>query len=290
MAWRDRRNNAALYDFIRQLTMTPLTDGTIGLGWPFTGQGDDLAHLRGRELCGSARFGRVRHPFGRADFFQRHSSKLQPAPSPVARSFVVNAQFPSNLQVVQTVTRRQHDPRSQGQLLASREGAYQALQLRPFSLTQYHSRRSRRGHRSFRSNQDARSYPAFDQLPAPFRPPVLVEVRRPAELLRHGLIAGVIAGITLVAEEMVATVLLGGSASDPFRLVASVVFGRQALSPDFAVWIPVLVGVAAHLVLSVLFGLVFVFLVAGAYQLAARVPLLLIYGVLYGLGLWEMNV
>jgi hypothetical protein len=118
----------------------------------------------------------------------------------------------------------------------------------------------------------------------------LVEVRRPAELLRHGLIAGVIAGITLVAEEMVATVLLGGSASDPFRLVASVVFGRQALSSDFAVWISLLVGAAAHLVLSALFGLVFVFLVAGTYQLAARLPLRLIYGVLYGLGLWELNV
>lgn len=118
----------------------------------------------------------------------------------------------------------------------------------------------------------------------------LVEIRRPAELLRHGLIAGAVAGITLVAEEIVATVLLGGSATDPFRLVASVVFGRQALSPDFAVWIPLLVGAAAHLVLSVLFGLVFVFLVAGAYQLAARAPLLLIYGVLYGLGLWELNV
>ena len=118
----------------------------------------------------------------------------------------------------------------------------------------------------------------------------LVEVRQPAELLRHGLIAGVIAGITLVAEEMVATVLLGGSASDPFRLVASVVLGRQALSLDFAVWISLLVGAAAHLVLSVLFGLVFVLLVAGACQLAARVPLLLIYGVLYRLGLWELNV
>ena len=119
---------------------------------------------------------------------------------------------------------------------------------------------------------------------------ILVEVRRPGELLRHGLIAGVVAGITLVAEEMVATVLLGGSASDPFRLVASVVFGRQALSPDFAVWIPLLVGAAAHLVLSALFGLVFVFLVACTYQLAARVTLLLIYGFLYGLGLWELNV
>lgn len=118
----------------------------------------------------------------------------------------------------------------------------------------------------------------------------LVEVRRPAELLRHGLIAGVVAGITLLAEEIVATILLGGSATDPFRLVASLVLGQQARSPEFAVWIPLLVGAAAHLVLSVLFGLVFVFLVAGAYQLAARVPLLLVYGVLYGLGLWELNV
>jgi hypothetical protein len=118
----------------------------------------------------------------------------------------------------------------------------------------------------------------------------LVEVRRPTELLRHGAIAGVVGGITLVVEEMIATVLLGGSASDPFRLVASVIFGRQALSPDFGVWIPLLVGAGAHLVLSILFGVAFVFLVAGAYQLAARTPLLLIYGVLYGLGLWELNV
>jgi Conserved membrane protein YqhR len=102
--------------------------------------------------------------------------------------------------------------------------------------------------------------------------------------------AGMVAGLALVAEEMVATVLLGGSASDPFRLVASVAFGRQALSPDFPLWIPVLVGALAHGVLSVLFGLLFVLLVAGAYQLSARVPLLLVYGVLYGLALWELNI
>jgi hypothetical protein len=118
----------------------------------------------------------------------------------------------------------------------------------------------------------------------------LVEVRRPTELLRHGAIAGVVAGITLVVEEMVATVLLGGSAADPFRLVASVAVGPQALSPSFDLWISLALGAAAHLVLSVVFGLIFVLLVAGAYQLAARVPLLLIYGMLYGLGLWELNV
>ena len=44
------------------------------------------------------------------------------------------------------------------------------------------------------------------------------------------------------------------------------------------------------MVLSVSFGLVYVLLLGGAYQLSARTALLLIYGVLYGLALWELNV
>jgi hypothetical protein len=118
----------------------------------------------------------------------------------------------------------------------------------------------------------------------------LVEVWAPTALLRHGVIGGVVAGIVLAVEEIVATLVLGGIATDPFRLVASVVLGRQALSPDYAVWLYVLVGAGAHLVLSVVFGSAFLLLVAGAYQLSARTPLLLIYGVLYGLALWELNV
>ena len=118
----------------------------------------------------------------------------------------------------------------------------------------------------------------------------LVEVWAPTALLRHGVIGGVVAGTVLAVEEIVATLVLGGIAIDPFRLVASVVLGRQALSPDFAVWLSLLVGTGAHLVLSVVFGFAFLLLVAGAYQLSARTPLLLIYGVLYGLALWELNI
>src|SRR5712692_10164143 len=88
-------------------------------------------------------------------------------------SFVINAQFPSNLQVVQAVACRQHNPRSQGELLARCKCAHQALQLRAFPLTQHYFRRSRRGHHPFRSNQDASSYPALEPVPAPFRLPVL---------------------------------------------------------------------------------------------------------------------
>jgi hypothetical protein len=54
-----------------------------------------------------------------------------------------------------------------------------ALQLRAFPLTQHHFRRSRCGHRPFRSNQDASSYPAVETVPAPFRLPVLGCYDRP---------------------------------------------------------------------------------------------------------------
>ncbi|HZU07955.1 MAG TPA: hypothetical protein VFB73_18490 [Chloroflexota bacterium] len=117
-----------------------------------------------------------------------------------------------------------------------------------------------------------------------------VEVRCPGELVRHGVLAGVVAAIVLAAEEIVATVLLGGTPGAPFRLIASTVFGPLALSPSYPLAVTVLVGAAIHLTLSVLFGVIFVFIVALFYQLSARAPLLLLYGVLYGLALWELNV
>jgi hypothetical protein len=118
----------------------------------------------------------------------------------------------------------------------------------------------------------------------------LVEVHRPSELLRHGLLAGLIAAITLALEEIVATVLLGGTMTDPFRLIASALFGPETFSQGFPLSVAVPVGAAIHLGLSLLFGVIFVFVVAFFYQLSARAPLLPLYGVLYGLALWELNI
>lgn len=59
----------------------------------------------------------------------------------MAWGLVINAQFPSNLQVVQTVASRQHDPCAQRQLLAGRKCADQTFQLSTFPLTQHHFRR-----------------------------------------------------------------------------------------------------------------------------------------------------
>src|SRR6266849_588507 len=95
--------------FIGQLTVAPLTDRTVGVGRPRTSESDNLAHLLGSELRRGAALWRVCQPFGHTDFLERHLPKLQPAPSPVAGGFVINAEFPSNLQVVQAVACCQHN-------------------------------------------------------------------------------------------------------------------------------------------------------------------------------------
>jgi hypothetical protein len=155
MPRRDRLDDVPPNDFIGQLTVAPLTDRTVGVGWPLTSESDNLAHLLGTEFRRSPALWRVRQSFGHTHFLKWHFPKLQPPPSPLAWGFVINTQFPSNLQIVQPVARRQHDPRSQSQLLACRKSAHQPLQRRAFPLTQHYFRRSRRSHPSFRSNQDA---------------------------------------------------------------------------------------------------------------------------------------
>src|SRR5438477_13078232 len=85
---RDRLDNAPPDNFVRQFTVTPLTDRSTAVSRPFTCQSDDLANLLGCELRRRAGFRCIRQAFGRANFFQRHLRKLQPTSSPVAWGFV----------------------------------------------------------------------------------------------------------------------------------------------------------------------------------------------------------
>src|SRR5262249_61539099 len=100
MPRRDRINNASADDFIRQFAVAPVTDRSTGVGRLLAGQRDDLAHLLRGELRWCTRSWTISQPFSDAELFQRHSSKLQPAPAPVAWRLVINAHLPSNLQVV----------------------------------------------------------------------------------------------------------------------------------------------------------------------------------------------
>ena len=134
--------------------VTPLADGAIGVGWLLAGQGDDLAHLLGRELRRGAGLRRIRQPFGHTDFLQGHVLELQPASSPVTWRLIIDAQLPSDLQVVPPVACQQHDPRAQGDLLGRRVGPHQAFQSRVPAHSASLSEVSA-CHLLFRSTQDA---------------------------------------------------------------------------------------------------------------------------------------
>src|SRR6266700_7090796 len=142
MAWRDPLDDASTHDFVRQLAVAPLADGSVGIGWPLTGQGDDLAHLLRCEARRSTTPRGIGQPLGDADCLQRYVPKREPAPPPMARCLVIQVEPTRDLGVVQPVPGGQHNARSHGELLTRGIPAHQALQLRPFLLTQHNLRRS----------------------------------------------------------------------------------------------------------------------------------------------------
>jgi hypothetical protein len=97
MPWRDPLDDPSAHDFVRQLAVTPLADRSVGIGWLLTRQADDLAHLLRRDARWSTAPRGIGQPLSRADCLQWHSSKREPAPSPLARRFVIHVQPPRDL-------------------------------------------------------------------------------------------------------------------------------------------------------------------------------------------------
>ncbi len=101
-----------------------------------------------------------------------------------------------------------------------------------------------------------------------------------------GIVAGIVAGIVMAMTAMVWMALAGQGFFRPLDAIASILLGRGAITPGFQM-LPELVGMAIHLVLSAVFGLVFAFL-------AARTSLskgaIIGAAVAYGLLLWVVNV
>jgi hypothetical protein len=118
---------------------------------------------------------------------------------------------------------------------------------------------------------------------------VTVEEPKAGSVIAHGCLGGLAAGLVLGATAIVSTIFLGGSASIPFRFVAAFVVGPVAFTSDFPVAAAVLLAVVVHLCLSALYGVVFIALLALAFQLSARTWLLVLYGSLFAFAVWEIN-
>lgn len=124
---------------------------------------------------------------------------------------------------------------------------------------------------------------------APPRTGLRVERRDPWEVVSHGTLAGVIAGLGLGFVAIVASTVLRGDPWLPFDFATAIVVGPEALAPTFPVAASLALGIVIHTLLSVLFGVTFLGALALTFQLSARPGLLLVYGVVFALAVWEVN-
>src|SRR6187401_2125602 len=99
---------------------------------------------------------------------------------------------------------------------------------------------------------------------------VLVEKRDIDTVVVHGSLAGLIAGLVLGTTTVMASIILTGSASWPFRFAASFIAGPDALDPAFPLGAALMLCSALHFALAAVFGIVFVGLLSLTYQLSAR--------------------
>lgn len=104
------------------------------------------------------------------------------------------------------------------------------------------------------------------------------------------MIAGLVAGLALLAFEMVVSVVTGETLWSALRMKGAILLGRGALDPGYP-WGPVVLGGAAvHFVLSAMFGWLFGHLIMPWLPLLARFTNGLIWvGGAYGLLLWLVN-
>ena len=124
---------------------------------------------------------------------------------------------------------------------------------------------------------------------APPRVGLEVERRDRREVLRHGTFAGLLAGFVLGFVEIVVSTVLRGDPWLPFDFVVAIVVGPEALAPAFPVAVSVALGTVIHILFSVFFGAVFLAALALTFQLSARSWLIVLYGVVFALAVWEVN-
>jgi hypothetical protein len=116
-----------------------------------------------------------------------------------------------------------------------------------------------------------------------------VERRDPWEVAIHGTRAGLLAGIALGLVEIVASTLLRDDPWLPFDFAAALIVGPEALAPAFPLAASLALGTVLHVLLSIVFGVAFIGGLALTFQLSARPLLIVLYGMLFGVTVWEVN-
>ncbi len=112
------------------------------------------------------------------------------------------------------------------------------------------------------------------------------------QLLLHGAIGGLLAGIIFALFEMaVAAVKMGvlDAAWMPLRMIGATVLGEDALMPGYSLAKAATTGLLVHMMLSALFGVAFAVLLVVLPALKRSAPWLVGAATAYGLLLWLVN-
>ena len=108
------------------------------------------------------------------------------------------------------------------------------------------------------------------------------------DIIRWGLIAGLVGGIVMAMFMMLVTALTGMGFLAPLYAIAATFNPSWAMSKGFDLT-PSLVGLMLHMVNSAVFGLIFVVLARWIYPRALTLPMAAMAGMVWGLVLLAVN-
>jgi hypothetical protein len=108
-------------------------------------------------------------------------------------------------------------------------------------------------------------------------------------LLAQGALGGLVAGIAFILAEIAMAGELELEMTAPVRLLATIALGPIALSPAYNAAAALVAGILVLLVLSSIYGCVFVGLLITVRQISKAPVLVVIYGAFFSFGVWSLN-
>ncbi len=100
----------------------------------------------------------------------------------------------------------------------------------------------------------------------------------PGSAIMTGAIAGAIAGIVFAMFEMIVAEIQGNGFFMPLRMIGAIVLGEEALQPSYSLASAASAGMAVHMMLSVIYGVVFAVILTALPSIQRSAPLLLLSG------------
>lgn len=109
--------------------------------------------------------------------------------------------------------------------------------------------------------------------------------------LRHGILAGIAAGIVFAMFEMITAAVLNGPGAlfNPLRMIGGIGLGKTALDPATSLATAGGVGLVIHMIVSMTYGVVAVAVLSVIPQLSASRTTVLVSAGVAGLALWIVN-